>query len=140
MRISHVILTTFLISLVTLTPMFDESQEIIVIQNTPSQILLNVHSPTIILKADFSAQSTATIWKLNLKDNSTELIYEVMFFSNTEFNDLDPGWYIIEILSSELGLVTIEITGVYPEFQIILVVLLSMNIVLGVQYVREYIV
>lgn len=140
MRFSHIVITTFLISLITLTPMLDESQEIVVIQNTPSRILLNVHSPTIILKTDFSVQSTATIWKLNLKDNSTELIHEIVFIVKTEIGDLDPGWYLIEILSSELGILTIETAGLYPAFQMVLGVLLVMNIIFAARYAKEYLV
>jgi len=141
MKVQAIFFGALLVSLIFLSPIMSRSTEVTVIPDTLSQTIIDIHSPRIKITADIDTEMTISLYRLILEDNSTIEILNKSPFNVTRTIPLDePGLYILEILSPELGVVVIEEVGVYPVYQIIALVLFIINLVLFIIYIRDYLV
>ena len=92
-------------------------------------IVLNINQPTLQLSTAIESEIVLNITHTLRSDNFVQ-IFDGVFTGNIELSDLSPGFYIIRMLSHDLGILEISCSGLYMPSLIIFFVLIIINIYL----------
>ncbi len=112
MRYKNIVLVLFIISIITFLPGFKPSQTYSLVPSTPRSIIFDVTSPT--LELTLSQNSGVSI---NLSyyfgGNVVQIKQNLNFTNSLVLDNLSPGLYYLQILSSNLNEITIGNSGIY---------------------------
>ena len=119
----------FVTSIITIVPLLEPAHEFTVKPNIEGSVVYNVHTPSIKIIASVNSLIKINVTFLNLNKESSSPILSQHEFKSTVTVDTDqPGYYLIEILSSEISKVKIEGSGIYFVNIVLIIALGLINI------------
>lgn len=125
-------------SLIFITPSIHAAEKVTVVPDTVKQTVLQIQTPELILTTDIPAVVEYNISYIDLTTNTSVLVVQdANFLAETKISINKPGMYLIELYSSQLGVVQIKQLGIYPLLLVFIIPLLIVNIIILYQYVRK---
>lgn len=130
MKLSSIFLVLLVASSTTiLFPIIKPDQSISMEPEQLQTIVVNVNQPILRLSTAIESEIVLNITQTLKSDNFVQ-IFDGTFTGNIEISDLSPGFYIIRMLSHDLGNLEISCSGLYMPALIIFFVLIIINIYL----------
>ena len=130
MKVRGILLILLVASATTiLFPIIEQDQIISMEPEKIQTIVINISQPTLKLSTAIETEIVLNVTQ-TLKSNNNVDIFDGTFTGEMELSDLSPGFYIINMLSHDLGILEISGSGLYIPSLIIFFVLVIFNIYL----------
>lgn len=130
MNIRGILLVLLVASSTTiLFPIIKQDQTISMEPEQLQTIVININQPSLQFLTAIETEIVLNITH-TLRANNNVHIFDGTFTGEMELSDLAPGFYIIEMLSHDLGNLEISCSGLYMTSLIIFFVLVIINIYL----------
>ena len=130
MKLSGIFLVLLVASSTTiLFPIIKQDKTISMEPEQLQTIVININQPMLQLSTAIESEIVLNITQ-TLKSDIFVQIFDGTFTENIEISDLSPGFYIINMLSHDLGNLEISCSGLFMPSLIIFFVLIIINIYL----------
>lgn len=134
MKITTLSNIMLLASLLLLSPLVENPFEETLIQNTAKSIAIEIHQPEIKITSSIAGTVVFNVTYFRTSNNNTNVILTnaKLDLSTREIiiKAKEPGYYIFDLISTDIGKISIKAQGIYQTSWIIILIFLIFRLLI----------
>lgn len=134
MKITTLSNIMLLASLLLLSPLVENPFEETLIQNTAKSIAIEIHQPEITITSSIAGTVVFNVTYFRTSNNNTNVILTnaKLDLSTREIiiKAKEPGYYIFDLISTDIGKISIKAQGIYQTSWIIILIFLIFRLLI----------
>lgn len=125
-KINTIVNIFFITSLFMFAPLLRPDIDFKVFPFEKKPVFINIQSSQITISSNSGGVTNITISRLNPQTKQYDIIKETNFIRSYDIDNIDRGYYLLEIVSQNIATITISENGIpNTTFQIIGIILLA---------------